>query len=41
MGDWKPEKELNLSDAQGAEYASLSQRLYLWTVPAKAAANRD
>ena len=41
MGDWKPDKEINLSDAQGVEYASLSQRLYLWTVPAKAAANRD
>jgi len=33
MGDWKPEKEMNLGDSEGLEFSSLSQRLYLWTVP--------
>jgi precorrin-6B methylase 2 len=35
MGDWKPEKEMNLGDSEGLEFSSLSQRLYLWTVPAR------
>jgi len=32
MGDWKPEKEITLPDS--GDYAYLSHRLYLWTVPA-------
>lgn len=35
MGDWKAEKEHSLAEAEGVEYASLSQKFYLWTVPAK------
>jgi SAM-dependent methyltransferase len=30
MGDWKPEKEVNVD---GAESYYLSRKLYLWTVP--------
>ena len=35
MGDWKPEKEVNVGDAGEEEYTGLSQRLFLWTVPAR------
>jgi SAM-dependent methyltransferase len=31
MGDWKPEKEVNLGDS--GESWGLSRRLFLWTVP--------
>jgi SAM-dependent methyltransferase len=36
MGDWKPEKEFTLDDAND-EDSYLSHRFYLWTVPAKPA----
>jgi len=32
MGDWKPEKQVSLSDA-GESDGGLSKRLYLWTIP--------
>lgn len=35
MGDWKPEKEINLADSGEEEYTGLSQRLFLWTVPSR------
>lgn len=36
MGDWKPEKEAFVGDADGGEdFSGLSQRLYLWTIPTK------
>ena len=35
MGDWKPEKEVTLTDSSG--YAYLSHRLLLWIVPARTA----
>jgi SAM-dependent methyltransferase len=35
MGDWKPEKEVNLAETGEEEYTGLSQRLFLWTVPAR------
>jgi SAM-dependent methyltransferase len=31
MGDWKPEKELNVGDTEGTGF--LSHHLFLWTVP--------
>jgi SAM-dependent methyltransferase len=33
MGDWKPEKEATVGDAD--EQAYLSHRLFLWTIPAR------
>lgn len=38
MGDWKAEKEASLNDQGDSEYSGLSQRFYLWTIPAKAKA---
>lgn len=36
MGDWKPEKEAFVGGESGGEdFSGLSQRLYLWTIPAK------
>ena len=35
MGDWKPEKEVNVGDSGEEEYTGLSQRLFLWTIPKK------
>jgi SAM-dependent methyltransferase len=35
MGDWKPEKEANVGDSGEEEYTGLSQRLFLWTIPAR------
>ena len=35
MGDWKPEKEINLGDSEAREFSSLSQRLFLWRVPSR------
>ncbi len=35
MGDWKPEKEVNVGDSGEEEYTGLSKRLFLWTIPAK------
>jgi hypothetical protein len=32
MGDWKPEKEVNVGDPEQGVYG-LSRRLFLWTVP--------
>ncbi len=34
MGDWKAEKEVNLPDTDD-EYTGLSQKFFLWTIPAK------
>lgn len=34
MGDWKAEREVNL-DSSDDEYTGLSQRFFLWTIPAK------
>jgi SAM-dependent methyltransferase len=31
MGDWKPQKQVNLGDQEGD--FSLSRKLYLWTIP--------
>ena len=36
MGDWKPEKELNVGDNDPPEASYLSHHLFLWTVPARA-----
>jgi hypothetical protein len=35
MGDWKPEKVVNLDTYEDPEFYGLSQTLYLWTIPAK------
>jgi Ribosomal protein L11 methylase len=35
MGDWKAEKEATVADADEGNYSGLSQRFYLWTIPAK------
>lgn len=35
MGDWKAEKEASLGDADGIEHSGLSERFYLWTIPAR------
>jgi SAM-dependent methyltransferase len=35
MGDWKPEKEVQVGDSNGEEWSGLSKRLFLWTIPAK------
>jgi SAM-dependent methyltransferase len=35
MGDWKPEKVVNLGTYEDPEFYGLSQTLYLWTIPAK------
>ena len=35
MGDWKPEKEVQVGDSTGEEWSGLSKRLFLWTIPAK------
>jgi SAM-dependent methyltransferase len=34
MGDWKAEKEVNLEESSD-EYTGLSQRFFLWTIPAR------
>ncbi len=34
MGEWKAEKEANLEESAD-EYTGLSQRFFLWTIPAK------
>jgi SAM-dependent methyltransferase len=34
MGDWKPEKEATVGDAD-TDYEPLSQRLYFWIVPSR------
>ncbi|MBI2686453.1 MAG: methyltransferase domain-containing protein [Acidobacteria bacterium] len=34
MGDWKAEKEVNLGESDD-EYTGLSQKFFLWTIPAK------
>lgn len=34
MGDWKAEKEVSL-DASDDEYTGLSQKFFLWTIPAR------
>jgi hypothetical protein len=31
MGDWKPDKEMNVGDP--VEGFSLSRKLYLWAIP--------
>ena len=33
MGDWKAERQTNLSESGDAVYSGLSQRFYLWTIP--------
>ena len=33
MGDWKPEKELNVSSDTGDDDTFLSRHLFLWVVP--------
>jgi precorrin-6B methylase 2 len=33
MGDWKPDKELDVENASDSDY--FSRKLYLWTVPKK------
>ncbi|MCX6588452.1 MAG: class I SAM-dependent methyltransferase [Acidobacteria bacterium] len=35
MGDWKPEKVVNLETYEDPEFYGLSQTLYLWTIPAR------
>jgi SAM-dependent methyltransferase len=35
MGDWKAEKEAAVDDTGEGDYSGLSQRLYLWTIPAR------
>jgi SAM-dependent methyltransferase len=36
MGDWKPEKTVNLDDSSDEnDYSGLSKTLYMWTVPAR------
>lgn len=35
MGDWKAEKEVNLAESDD-EYTGLSQKFFLWTIPARA-----
>ncbi len=35
MGDWKPEKEIDLDDP-GGTHSFLSHRLFLWTIPRSA-----
>ena len=35
MGDWKAEKQAELSDADDLEYSSLSRKFFLWTIPAR------
>jgi SAM-dependent methyltransferase len=39
MGDWKAEKQAAIDDAGETEYAGLSQKFYLWTIPASNRAN--
>jgi SAM-dependent methyltransferase len=34
MGDWKAEKEVNLEESSD-EYTGLSQKFFLWTIPAR------
>ncbi|MGA3099923.1 MAG: class I SAM-dependent methyltransferase [Bryobacteraceae bacterium] len=35
MGDWKPEKEATVGDANEDAYAYLSKKLFLWIIPAR------
>jgi SAM-dependent methyltransferase len=35
MGDWKPEKEAHVGESEGEDFSGLSQRLFLWTIPAR------
>lgn len=35
MGDWKAEKETSISELADYEYSGLSQKFFLWTIPAK------
>jgi SAM-dependent methyltransferase len=35
MGDWKPDKEIDVSSPDQSEYSSLSKKIFLWTVPAR------
>ena len=35
MGDWKAEKETSIDQSSDDEYSGLSQKFYLWTIPAK------
>lgn len=35
MGDWKAQKETRLNEAQESEFAGLSEKFFLWTIPAK------
>lgn len=35
MGDWKAEKEASVGSPDDYEYAGLSKKLFLWTIPAK------
>jgi SAM-dependent methyltransferase len=34
MGDWKAEREVNLEEGFDEEYSGLSQKFFLWTIPA-------
>jgi ribosomal protein L11 methylase PrmA len=36
MGDWKPDKQANLDDAGSEDNFGLSEKFYLWTIPARA-----
>jgi predicted O-methyltransferase YrrM len=33
MGDWKPEKEATVGDANEDSYSYLSKKLFLWIIP--------
>ena len=35
MGDWKPDKEVSLDTAGGDDNFGLSEKFYLWTIPAQ------
>ena len=35
MGDWKAEKQAALDGADDSEYSGLSQKFFLWTIPAR------
>jgi len=36
MGDWKPDKQANLDDSGNEDNFGLSEKFYLWTIPARA-----
>jgi len=35
MGDWKAERESSIGETDDMEYSGLSQKFFLWTIPAR------